>query len=119
MKSLLLISRHSPYGGSYAAEALDIALSAAAFDIAVSLLFMDDGVYQLCKNQTFTSEKNTRNLESVLAALPLYDIHQLWIENESIAVRGMTQADLAHKAEGIGSQQIAELLHQFDQVLTI
>lgn len=119
MKSLLLISRHSPYGGSYATEALDIALSAAAFDIAVSLLFMDDGVYQLCRDQRISAGDNTKNLESVLGALPLYDIHQLWVESESLAARGMTTADLAHKADSIGGQQIAELAQQFDRVLTV
>lgn len=117
MTSLLLISRQSPYGGSYAHEALDIALSAAAFDIAVSLLFMDDGVYQLLKDQH--PNHGSKNLGAVLGALPLYDINELWVESDSLVARHLQTADLAHAAESVPSGEIAQLVSRFDRVLTI
>lgn len=118
MKSLLLISRQSPYGGSYAHEALDIALSAAAFDISVSLLFMDDGVYQLLKGQQ-PMHNHTKKLESVLSALPLYDINDLWVERESMTARGVASDALSQPAKPIASAEIAALVSSFDRMLTI
>lgn len=119
MKSLLLISRHSPYGSSYAHEALDIALSAAAFDVSVSLLFLDDGVYQLMKGQQLAKQANSKNLEAVFGALPLYDINALWAERESLDARNIKPGDLAHPAKALASEQIADFSSGFDRVLTI
>ena len=51
MKQILCISRHAPYSGNLAREALDTVLAAAVFDQAIGLLFMDDGVYQLLQEQ--------------------------------------------------------------------
>ncbi len=50
-KKLLFISRHAPYGSSLARDALDAVLASSAYDQQLSLLFMDDGVFQLLKNQ--------------------------------------------------------------------
>jgi tRNA 2-thiouridine synthesizing protein C len=50
-KKILLVSRHAPYGNSTARESIDIALAAAAYDQDIGILFMDDGVFQLLKNQ--------------------------------------------------------------------
>ncbi len=119
MQSLLLISRHSPYGGSYAHEALDIALSAAAFEISVSLLFMDDGVFQLTKGQQVGKGEASKNLEAVFGALPLYDITELWVESESLSARRLQASDLAHPVKEIESAHIAEFSKGFDRVLTI
>ena len=50
-KSMLLISRQAPWSGPSAREALDIALAGGAFDLPLALLFLDDGVLQLCPTQ--------------------------------------------------------------------
>lgn len=42
-KSLLIISRQAPWAGPSAREALDIALAGGAFDLPISMLFLDDG----------------------------------------------------------------------------
>ena len=41
------INRKAPYGTIYALESLEVVLIAAAFDQDISLVFVDDGVYQL------------------------------------------------------------------------
>ncbi|WP_019332608.1 DsrE family protein, partial [Pseudomonas syringae] len=50
-RSLLIVSRQSPWSGPGAREALDIALAGGAFDLPVGLLFLDDGVFQLLPQQ--------------------------------------------------------------------
>ena len=61
-KSLLLLIRHSPYGSSLARASIDVALAAAAFDQAVSLLFVGDGVLQLLPEQR-TEQQGVQNQE--------------------------------------------------------
>ncbi len=119
MKTFLLISRHSPYGSSYAGEALDIALSAAAFDIQVSVLFMDDGVYQLTRDQQVAPGAAIKHLAAPLGALPLYDIQDLWVERESLDCRQIRAETLAQPAKLIASAKIADFTNRFDRVLTI
>ena len=50
-KRLLFLLRQAPYAGSNALEALEAALVAGVFDQNVSVLFKDDGVWQLAKDQ--------------------------------------------------------------------
>ncbi|MCK7492950.1 MAG: sulfurtransferase complex subunit TusD [Comamonadaceae bacterium] len=46
-EEILFVLRHPPHGSMNAQESLDMILAAAAFDQSVSLLFLDDGVFQL------------------------------------------------------------------------
>jgi tRNA 2-thiouridine synthesizing protein C len=51
VKKFLYVNRKAPYGTIYAWESLEVVLIGAAFDQEVSLMFLDDGVYQLTKGQ--------------------------------------------------------------------
>ena len=44
-RSMLIISRQSPWSGPGAREALDIVLAGGAFELPLGLLFLDDGVF--------------------------------------------------------------------------
>ena len=55
VKKFLYVNRRAPHGTVYAHEALEVVLIGAAFDQDVSLAFIDDGVFQLKKDQ-YTSE---------------------------------------------------------------
>ena len=52
VKKIMYVNRKAPYGTIYALESLEVVLIAAAFDQDVSLVFMDDGVYQLKKGRS-------------------------------------------------------------------
>src|SRR5690606_13065 len=98
-KRIAVVCRRAPYSGSYPREALDTALAAAAFDQAVSLVFLGDGVWQLLKGQ----QPEGKSVEKQLGALPLYDIDRLYAEAESLAQRGLESADLALPVQVLGS----------------
>ena len=49
IKKFMFVNRKAPYGTIYALESLEVVLITAAFDQDVSLVFLDDGVYQLKK----------------------------------------------------------------------
>lgn len=117
-KHLTFISRRTPYGSGYAKACLDMALSAAVFDQHVTLIFMDDGVLQLLHRQSAGSI-NAKDLGAALAALPLYDIDQVYVEQDSLALRGMSPEQLAIDARLCNAQKIAELISQSDVVFTL
>ena len=73
VKKFLYINRRAPHGSIYAHEALEVVLIGAAFDQDVSLAFIDDGVYQLKKNQD-TSDINTKNFSKTYVSLEMYDV---------------------------------------------
>jgi sulfur relay protein TusC/DsrF len=75
------------------AGVLEVVLIAATFDQDVSLVFMDDGVYQLKKGQD-TKGIGIKNFSPTYRALDGYDIEKLYVERESMEARGLTEADL-------------------------
>ncbi len=60
IKKFMFVNRKPPHGTIYALESLEVVLITAAFDQDVSLVFMDDGVYQLRKGQQ-TKDIETKN----------------------------------------------------------
>ncbi len=93
IKKFMYMNRKSPYGTIYALESLEVVLIAAAFDQDVSLVFVDDGVYQLMKGQS-TEEIGMKNFSPTYSALGDYDIKKIYIEKESLEERGLSLDDL-------------------------
>ncbi|MEM8845116.1 MAG: sulfurtransferase complex subunit TusC [Pseudomonadota bacterium] len=93
IKKFMYMNRKAPYGTIYALESLEVVLIAAAFDQDVSLVFADDGVYQLMKGQD-TDEIGMKNFSPTYSALGDYDIKKIYIEKESLEERGLSLEDL-------------------------
>ena len=94
IRKFIYVNRKAPHGTIYAHEALEVVLIAAAFEQDVSLAFIDDGVFQLKKNQD-TSEIYTKNFSKIYSALEMYDVEKLFVEKESLHSRGLTEDDLS------------------------
>ena len=92
-KKFMYVNRRAPYGTIYALESLEVVLIGAAFDQDVSLAFVDDGVYQLMKNQN-TEAIGMKNFSPTYKALGDYDVNKIYVERESLQARGLTQDDL-------------------------
>lgn len=93
IKKFMYMNRKAPYGTIYALESLEVVLIAAAFDQDVSLVFADDGVYQLMKDQN-TDDIGMKNFSPTYSALGDYDIKKIYIEKESLEERGLSLEDL-------------------------
>ncbi|HZJ94267.1 MAG TPA: sulfurtransferase complex subunit TusC [Thiopseudomonas sp.] len=117
-KSVLLISCQAPWAGIDAAEALDIALAAGAFDLPLSMLFMGDGVFQLLDQQQ-PQLLEQKDLSANLHALPMFGIDQLYVAEQCLNQRGVDKSQLAVNAEPLGDSQIQQLIGQFDHVVTL
>ena len=68
-------------------------LIGAAFEQDVALAFIDDGVYQLMQNQD-TGGIGVKNFSPTFRALGDYDVSKIYVERESLELRGLTQEDL-------------------------
>lgn len=116
MKNLLAICSHAPYGSILAKEGLDAILAAGVYEQNLSVLFIDDGVFQLLPHQD-SSQIQQKNLGSALTALPLFGIETIYIEQESLDERGLKVTDLLlDEAIVLLRQNIAALLEQQHQV---
>jgi tRNA 2-thiouridine synthesizing protein C len=92
-KKFLYLNRKAPYGTIYALESLEVVLIGAAFEQDVSLAFLDDGVFQLMNNQD-ASGTGMKGFAKTYRALGDYEVRKLYVETESLALRGLTVDDL-------------------------
>ena len=117
VKRFMLVNRKAPYGTIYALESLEVVLIGAAFDQDVSLVFVDDGVYELKKGQQ-TKEIGQKNFSPTYRALEGYDIEKLYVEQESLEARGLTTDDLLVPVEVLPSVKLSALMEEQDVVLS-
>jgi tRNA 2-thiouridine synthesizing protein C len=116
-KRFLLINRRAPHGSIYALEALEVALVAGALDQDVSLAFMDDGVYQLARDQN-TDAIGLKDFARGFRALGDYDIRSIYVEQESLTARGLSPDDLLIPVAVLETRALGELIEQQDVVLS-
>jgi tRNA 2-thiouridine synthesizing protein C len=117
IKRFMYVNRRAPYGTIYALECLEIVLIAAAFDQDVSVVFLDDGVCQLKKNQD-TTGIGMKNFSKTFGALDDYDVEKIYVEEESLAARGLTADDLVIPVEVLAAADLREIMAQQDVVIS-
>jgi tRNA 2-thiouridine synthesizing protein C len=110
-KTCLFINRRSPYGSSHSQEALDMAFALSAFEHKVSLVFMDDGVLQIMRDQD-PSGIGMKNISPTFRAWEDYEIEHMYVEKESLEMRGIKKSDLLIDAEIIEADQLGKLIGQ-------
>ncbi|MDD5274820.1 MAG: sulfurtransferase complex subunit TusC [Methylovulum sp.] len=114
MKRYLFVLRKPPHSGAYVQEMLDIILTTAAFDQHVALVLLDDGVFQLKKNQH--PAVGIKETAAIFAALELYDVTALYAEAESLEERGLAPEDLCLPVRTVRRKALGALMQQYDVV---
>lgn len=117
VKKFMFVNRKTPYGTVYALESLEVVLITAAFDQDVSLVFTDDGVYQIKKGQN-TDGIGMKNFSPTYRALEGYDIEKLYVDKESLEERGLSEDDLIVDVEVMSRAQLADLMDDQDVVMS-
>jgi tRNA 2-thiouridine synthesizing protein C len=117
IKRFMFVNRKAPYGTVYALESLETVLISAAFDQDVSVVFADDGVYQLKKGQD-TAGINMKNFSPTFRALDGYDVEKLYVEKESLEARGLTEEDLVVDVEILSTDELREIMAAQDVVIS-
>ena len=116
-KKFMFVNRRAPYGTVYALESLEVVLISAAFEQDVSLAFVDDGVYQLKKGQQ-TKGIETKNFSPTYRALEGYDVEKLYVEQESLEARGLTEDDLIVDVAVLPAGELGKLMDEQDVLLS-
>ena len=117
VKRFMYVNRRAPYGTIYALECLEVVLIAAAFDQDVSVVFVDDGVCQLKKNQD-TAEIGMKNFSKTYGALDDYDVEKIYVEKESLEARGLTEDDLVIPVQILAADKLRDVMAQQDVVIS-
>lgn len=117
-KRFMFVNRRAPHGTIYAHEGLEAVLMASAFDQQVSLVFLDDGVYQL-KNDQDTRGIGTKNFSRAFRALEDHGIEKIYVEKESLERRGLTAGDLSIPVEVLASHDLLEIMDAQDVVISL
>lgn len=117
VKKFLYVNRKAPYGTVYALESLEVVLIGAAFEQDVSVLFMDDGVFELTKGQD-TAGVEMKNFSPTYRALEMYDVEKLYVAKESLDARGLTTDDLLVDVEVKTADEIRDLMEDQDVILS-
>lgn len=116
MKKYLFVMRHFPHQSSHVQEALDQLLTSAAFDQTVSLLFVDDGVFQLKATQN-SQAMGLKNTAAVYSALSLYGVTDLFVELESLQASGLSVEDLILPVQLLPRTEVNALLLQHTAII--
>lgn len=117
IKKVMFVNRKAPYGTIYALESLEVVLITATFDQDVSLVFLDDGVYELAKGQK-TQGIGIKNFSPTYRALDGYDVEKLYVERASLESRGLTEDDLLVDVEVLDSQAMSAMMAEQDVILS-
>lgn len=117
VKKFMFVNRKAPYGTIYALEILEAVLISAAFEQDTSVVFMDDGVFQIAKGQD-TKEINVKNFSPTYRALEGYDVKKLYVEKESMEARGLRPGDLVVPVEVLSKAALARLMNEQDVIIT-
>ncbi|HOZ66835.1 MAG: sulfurtransferase complex subunit TusC [Polaromonas sp.] len=117
VKKFMFVNRKAPYGTIYALESLEVVLITATFDQDVSLVFVDDGVYELVKGQQ-TKDIGIKNFSPSYRALDGYDVEKLYVDKQSLEQRGLTESDLLVPVEVLDAKAMGELMAEQDVILS-
>ena len=116
VKKFMFVNRKAPYGTIYALEGLEVVLISAAFSQDVSMVFLDDGVYELVKGQQ-TKTIEMKNFSPTYRALDGYDVEKLYVERESLDARGLTEANLIVPVQVLSATEMGDLMQQQDVII--
>lgn len=113
MNSILYLVRRKP--GPYANETIDMVLVSGVFGQPTSVLFMDDGVFQILETPRTSQKSDTAKKWS---ALPTYEIERVYVHEGSVSERASGDALIPEFASMITDSQVNELLHEVASVVS-
>ena len=110
-RMLYLISQ-PPGRGALAREMLDALLVGAVFDQEVSVLFVDDGIYQLLGDA-----QSSHAIARSFTALPTYDVSSIYVASDSLTRRHIKRDALIIAAKPLTRAGVRKLIAAQEVVL--
>jgi len=126
MKKCLFIFRNTPYRNSKAQEGIDAAMAASVFDQSITVLFMDEGVWQLHNHQQSRGIKleiahekvERKNIAAQLESFPLYGIKEIYVDGRALKKFALPKKELILNPALANDKKIRSLIASHDVVLT-
>lgn len=116
MDKVVVMLRKAPYGSVYTAEAFRTIMGVAVFELDICVLFVDDGVYALLKDQN-PEKLEMKPLGEGFPMLKDFDVNRFVVHDQSLADRGLTVDDLVMDVELVDSSQISAIFEEYGKVL--
>ncbi len=116
MDQVAVLMRKAPYGSVYTAEGFRTLMGIAVFEMDIDVVFIDDGVYTLLKNQA-PEKLDMKPLGDGFPMLKDFDVEKFYVHDASLAERGLTTDDLVIDVELVNGAQIADILEKATKVL--
>ena len=104
-----VINKSAPFGNQAGQESLDFVMAASNFGQQISVFFVDDGVFQLLSEQLPQSIEH-KDYSKTFAALPFYDIDDIYVCADSLAQRNMSKSALSIECEVVSGARLNTLL---------
>lgn len=111
MKRLAFVSRRAPRGKRYAAEGLQAAKMAVAFDVPCVLILLDEAVWWLVGKPTAPHVRELLELRAL-------GCQRIVADAEALAIHGIETNDVAVPVEPLSRAAISAVLASTDVVLT-
>ena len=111
-----MVFRHAPYGNALAREGLEAALACGAMGAKTSVLYINEGVWQLLEPQD-SGAIGCKNQAAMASALALYDVDEIWVDEDSLKQRNLSSADI-NAGKIINTASVQELLATSKSILS-
>lgn len=116
MDKVAVLLRKAPYGRVYTAEAFRTIMGIAVFEMDICVVFMDDGVYALVKNQD-PEKLDMKPLGDGFPMLKDFNVNRFVVHDQSLADRGLSKDDLVMDVEIATGEGVAEIFEAYGKVL--
>lgn len=114
---LLVMFTQPPLTASFPKEGLDLALVSSTFEQRTGLVFLGAGVLQLHPMQQ-PDLLNLKGTQAMLKALALYDIDQVFVEQQALLDYNLTAAELLLPVQLCNTEQLQQHLATSRNLLT-
>ncbi len=116
MNKVAVLLRKAPYGSVYTAEAFRTIMGIAVFELDICVVFVDDGVYALVKDQ-HPEKLDMKPLGDGFPMLKDFNVNRFVVHDQSLTERGLKMDDLVLDVELADSAKIAEIFKEYEKVL--
>jgi tRNA 2-thiouridine synthesizing protein C len=114
--SVAILMRKAPYGSVYTAEGFRSMMGIGVFEMDISVVFVDDGVYALVKGQD-PAELDMKPLGDGFPILEDFGVSKFYAHDGSLAERGLTPDDLVMEVDIVDDAGVARILESSGPVM--
>ncbi len=114
--TVAVLMRKAPYGTVYTAEGFRSMVGIGVFEMDISVVFVDDGVYALVKGQN-PAALDMKPLGDGFPTLADFGVTKFYVHEGSLRERGLSPDDLVMSVEVVDDAGVARVLESCGIVL--